>query len=124
MTRFNTSLRIARFAVVFCVPVTAMACSSDDGHGPTIGAPTTMVPIGEGGNAPSGGGSPGSGGTDTTGSAGTINGAGGTPTFGAGGGTPSGVAGTTTFGAGGGTDPFGVGGNPSGDPFTGGTAAF
>ncbi len=55
MIGFNSSLRGVRFAAMVCVSIAA-ACSSDDNHGPTIGAPTTTVPIVEGGGTPSIGG--------------------------------------------------------------------
>src|SRR5450432_3753625 len=97
MTRFP-SLRIAYFVAAVCFPAT-IACSSDDGHGPTIGAPTTPVVISEGGSAQGGSNNP-------NGGSGAVTGGGAT-----------GVAGTVTTGTGG-SDPFGTGGSSGGgDPF-------
>lgn len=76
----------------------ALGCSSDDNHGPTIGAPSGPVVIVEGGGSgPTGSsGAPGSGATaGDTGVGGLLNPGGGSP----------GAAGTGL-----GTDPFGTAG--------------
>ena len=122
MIGFNSSLRGVRFAAMVCVSIAA-ACSSDDNHGPTIGAPTTTVPIVEGGGTPSIGGTsnPSTGGDTSfagTFAAGGI-GTGPGPGFGTGG--TFGVAGTVGVG----TNPFGTAGTFN-EPFGGaaGTIGF
>ncbi|HEY4103937.1 MAG TPA: hypothetical protein VGM44_08600 [Polyangiaceae bacterium] len=94
-----------RFLVGFALAIGssfAFACSGDDGHGPTIGAPTPVVIV-EGGSTGVGGSSntSGNGGAATGGDTGT-------------GGT---FDGTPGLGGLGGSDPFGLGGTGSGDPF-------
>ena len=127
MVRFNSRILGARVAAILCWSALAVACGSDDNHGPTIGAPTTTVPINEGGSSTSIGGGFASGGTSA---GGAMNVGGSTSTggaFGASGAT--GVAGTFSSG---GADPFGTGGASTSDPFgssgtassTAGTAAF
>jgi hypothetical protein len=121
MTRFQ-SLRIACLALFSCLPVGFLGCSSDDGHGPTIGAPTTPVVISEGGSAPSGGS-----GNPNGASAGMVSGGGAAGTINTG--TSGGTNPIGTGGSSGGSDPFGTGTNTGGsdpfgtsDPFAGSTS--
>ncbi len=111
---------LACLSTIFCLATATFGCSSDDNHGPVIGAPTTPVVISEGGSGNPSGGSPGFGGTEATsaGSGGLVQG--GAPNFGVGG-----TGGTDPFGTGGSlgpSDPFGVGGTTSSS--TSGTAGF
>lgn len=109
MARPN-SLRFTRFAAAIW-PLLVVGCSSDDGHGPVIGAPTTPIVISEGGAATSGG-------------SGNPNGGAGIATAGD---TSIGGTGATGLGAGTGgvddpfgtNDPFAMGGTggTTGDPF-------
>jgi hypothetical protein len=98
----------------------ALGCSSDDNHGPTIGAPTGPVVIVEGGSGPTGsggsgtganGGATAAGGSDVNAGAG-LPGSAGSDFLGAGGTDLSGTAGALgQFGTGGAsTTPFGVAG--------------
>jgi hypothetical protein len=112
MVRFNSRILGVRVAALLCWSALAVACGSDDNHGPTIGAPTTTVPINEGGGSPGVGGTFSAGGTSA---GGATNISGSTSTggaFGASGAT--GVAGTFSSG---GADPFGTGGAGTSDPF-------
>jgi hypothetical protein len=132
MNRFN-SLCFIHFVIAGSLPVVLSSCSSDQGHGPTVGAPSGPVVISEGGSGPSGGGassaasggvSSGISGDTSIGMSGTFNGAAGNSAFG--GSDPFGVGGGgggDAFGVGGrtGADPFGVGGS---SPSFSGTAAF
>jgi hypothetical protein len=109
MIRFKLTIPKARVAAILCWSALAVACSGDDNHGPTIGAPTTTVPINEGGSSTGIGGGFSTGGASAGGATsigGSISTGG---TFGA-----TGVAGTFTSG---GTDPFGTGGTGTGTPF-------
>jgi hypothetical protein len=99
-----SSLTLAAVALASFV----LGCSSDDNHGPTIGAPSGPVIIENGGGS-SPIGTAGAAGNPASGSPGVGSGIGGA--FDSGGG-PTGLGGSDLLG-GAGTDPFGMAGGLS-----------